>query len=298
MISGFDFSSYDTMNLPELQAQTLPRNIYFAYLRAAHGLAIDATYGSVRAQCDDVAVLNGAYLFVMPNEDIDDQVAKFKNQVNSVLSGNLPPCLDFEWTLLTDKKTGKVIVPEYWDPIRPADRLSLIKSILQKAESALRTVPAVYTNTNFWGPYITDPNPGVDISFLARYPLWLVDLKGNAAIPKPWSKANFVQNHFGENAPPGSPWYDTIDQDVFNGGLKDLLALAYPGFTLSMSANPSISAIVRDCQVALNALNINVGTADGQFGARTKSGVQQFQTGHALNPTGQLDVPTINKLLP
>ena len=66
------------------------------------------------------------------------------------------------------------------------------------------SIPAVYTNTNFWHDYIIQPNPGVDVSVFARYPLWLVDLQGNAVIPTPWTKANFVQNHFGENAPPGS----------------------------------------------------------------------------------------------
>ena len=296
MIAGFDFSSYDTMNLGELQAETLTRNVYFAYLRAGHGLADDASYPTVRADCDGVAILNGAYLFVMPNEDVDQQVIHFKNQVNNVLPGNLPPCLDFEWT----KKTanGVVTVPEYWDGVNAADRIPLVRNILEKAENALGTIPAVYTNTNFWHDYIIQPNPGVDVSVFARYPLWLVDLQGNAVIPTPWTKANFVQNHFGENAPPGSPWYDKIDQDFFNGSLTELLALTYPGFALSMSASPPISAIVRDCQVALNALNINVGTADGRFGARTKSGVQQFQTNQALSPTGQLDIPTLKKLFP
>jgi GH25 family lysozyme M1 (1,4-beta-N-acetylmuramidase) len=239
MISGFDFSAYDTMDLNELQAQTLARNIYFGYLRAGHGLAGDGTYVNVRADCDRVAVLNGAFHFVMPNDDIDQQVTLFKNQVNNVLPGNLPPCLDFEWTLKTDKQ-GNILVPEYWDPIKPADRIALMKNILQKAEDALGTVPAVYTHPTFWRDYVIEPNPGVDVGFFARYPLWLVDLHGGAAIPQPWTKASFVQISFGENAPPGSPWYDTVDQDIFNGRLGELLALTYPGFTLSMGATAPI----------------------------------------------------------
>jgi GH25 family lysozyme M1 (1,4-beta-N-acetylmuramidase) len=297
MISGFDFSSYDTMDSAGLQAQTLTRDIYFAYLRASHGLSDDGSYLDARRDCDRVAVLNGAYHFVMPNEDIGQQVTHFKNQVSDVLAGNLPPCLDFEWTLKKDKN-GNIIVPEYWDPIKPADRIKLMKSILQKAESALGTVPAIYTHPLFWRDYVIAPNPGADVGFFARYPLWLVDLHGTAAIPQPWTKASFVQNSFGENAPPGSPWYDTMDHDFFNGRLIELLALTYPGLALSMSASPPVSAIVRDCQAALNALHINVGTADGRFGAKTKTGVQQFQTSQGLNPTGQLDIPTLRKLLP
>src|SRR5436190_14012666 len=98
MISGFDFSSYDTMDLGKLQAQTLARNVYFAYLRAGHGLADDGSFTSVRTDCDRVAILNGAYLFAMPNEDIDQQITHFKNQVVAVRPGKLPPCIDFEWT--------------------------------------------------------------------------------------------------------------------------------------------------------------------------------------------------------
>jgi hypothetical protein len=191
-----------------------------------------------------------------------------------------------------------VTVPEYWDQVKPGDRIPLIKNFMQKAESALNVIPAFYTHPGFWQEYITQPNPGVDLSFLARYPLWLVDVAGGAAIPPPWTKADFIQNHVGESAPPGSPWYETLDQDFLNGSVNDLLALTYPGFTLSMSANPPVSTIVRDCQIALNALNINVGAADGRFGAKTNAGLQQFQTSHALNATGKIDIPTLKKLLP
>ena len=45
-----------------------------------------------------LVVLNGAYHFVMPNEDLDQQTAVFAGQVGVVRPGNLPPCLDFEWT--------------------------------------------------------------------------------------------------------------------------------------------------------------------------------------------------------
>ena len=88
MISGFDFSAYDAMHLDALQAQTLSRNIYFAYLRAGHGLEDDATYSTVRADCDQVvAILNGAYLFVMPNQSIDDQVGAISTHGRPGYSG-------------------------------------------------------------------------------------------------------------------------------------------------------------------------------------------------------------------
>lgn len=296
MISGFDFSSWDTMDLHKLQAETLARNVYFAYLRAGHGLDDDGSFTGVRADCDRVGILNGGYLFAMPNEDVDQQIEHFKNQIVAVRPGNLPPCLDFEWTKKV--KNGVVTVPEYWDPIKPADRVPLIKSFMQKAEAALGTVPALYTHPGWWKEYITARNPGIDLSAFKRYPLWVVDLHNTGTIPPPWTKANFVQTSFGENAPHGAPWYDTLDHDRFDGKLVDLIALAYPGFALAASSHPPISAIVRDCQAALNALHINVGPADGKFGLNTKNGIQQFQTGHGLDPSGQLDVPTLKKLLP
>ena len=156
-------------------------------------------------------------------------------------------------------------------------------------ETALRVVPAVYTNTNFWHDYIVQPNPNADLSGFARYSLWLVDLAGDAKLPKPWAKAHFVQNHFGENAAPGAPWFETLDQDFFNGSAAELFALIRPGFVLSASSNPPCSAIVCDCQAALNAQGINVGTADGLFGATTKAGVQQYQKTKGLSQTGNLE---------
>lgn len=192
MLSGFDFSSYDTLDAATLQAQALTSGIYFAYLRASHGLTQDASFASARSDCDSSVVLNGAYHFVMPNEDLDQQTAVFAGQVGVVRPGNLPPCLDFEWTEKKDG-AGNITIPEYWQPIAPADRITLILNILRKVETALRVVPAVYTNTNFWHDYIVQPNPNADLSGFARYPLWLVDLAGDAKLPKPWAKAHFVQ---------------------------------------------------------------------------------------------------------
>jgi hypothetical protein len=297
MISGFDFSSWDTLKIRELQTEILNGNIYFAYLRASHGVTADQSFGNTRASCDNILLLNGAFHFVMPNLDIDQQVALLKSKVTRLFAGNLPPCLDFEWTLKKDRD-GNVTVPEYWNEVQPADRIALIRNILQKAEHALGMVPAVYTHPVFWNDYIVHPNPGADLGWLAHYPLWLVDLHGGAVIPPPWTKANFVQNSFGENAPAGSPWYATLDHDFFNGGLNQLMALTYPGFKLSMSASPPVSAIVRDCQVALNALNIDVGAPDGRFGSVTKTGLQKFQNNHALADTGEIDMRTLAKLLP
>jgi hypothetical protein len=294
MIGGFDLSSYNEWHFDWLQSLTLSRNVYFAYLRACHGLEADNTYGVVRPDCDKAYVLNGGYLFAMPNQAVDDQITLLKNQIGAVTPGNLPPCIDLEWTKRTDDD-GNVLVPEYWDDVKPADRIPLMKQFLDKAEAALGVVPAVYTNTNFWSEYVLDPNHGANVAFFARHPLWLVDLHDNAVIPRPWTKANFIQNHFGEKAPPGSIWYDKLDQDFFNGKLLELLALTYPGLTISVSGK--VSAIVRDCQAALNARNINVGNADGLFGANTKLGVQKFQTAQGINVTGQLDWPTMKRLL-
>ena len=124
---------------------------------------------------------------------------------------------------ILDPHTGQVIVPEYWGRRSRSRSYSADKGHCPTEKVALGTVPAVYTHPLFWHDYIIQPNPGTDVSFLARHPLWLVDVHGGAAIPPPWTKANFVQTALGEQAPPGSAWYDTLDQDRFNGSLSELL---------------------------------------------------------------------------
>lgn len=296
MIGGFDFWEGDAMDWSELQTQTLPRNIYFAYIRASHGLHPDGQYAAVRSGCDKVALLNAPYHFVMPNLDVDAQVALLVQQVTKLSPGSLPPSIDLEWTLKKDKK-GNVTRPEYWKPIKPLDRIGLIKTFLEKVEKALGTTPAVYTATSFWNEFIVDVNNHADYDFIERYPLWLVDLKGTAKIPKPWKKAAFIQNHFGEHAPQGAPWYDHLDHDFFNGSVRELLDSTRAGFELSASASPPVSAVTRDAQAALKAHGQDPGPSDGRFGQNTAQALQAFQTKQGLNPTGKLDKATWQALL-
>lgn len=53
---------------------------------------------------------------------------------------------------------------------------------------------------------------------------------------------------------------------------------------------------VKDVQQKLNAIGINVGSADGIFGAKTEAGVKTFQALKILPVSGVVDYATLNKL--
>jgi hypothetical protein len=76
-------------------------------------------------------LLNGPYHFIMPNLDVNGQIEVLRQQVKKLSPGSLPPSIDLEWTFKKDKK-GNVIRPEYWKPIKPLDRIKLIKQLLEK----------------------------------------------------------------------------------------------------------------------------------------------------------------------
>jgi hypothetical protein len=156
--------------------------------------------------------------------------------------------------------------------------------------------PAVYTATSFWNEFIVDVNQHTDYDFLASYPLWLVDLHGTAQIPKPWQKAAFIQNHFGENAADNAPWYKHLDHNFYTGSVSELLDTVYPGFEFSASSNPTVSALVRDAQKILKSQNYDVGPIDGRFGAKTALALQGFQSKQGLNVNGRLDTQTAKAL--
>ena len=58
----------------------------------------------------------------------------------------------------------------------------------------------------------------------------------------------------------------------------------------------SLSSDVADAQSMLNALGFNAGLLDGNLGRRTEDALKDFQRAHGLEPKGQLDQPTSDKL--
>jgi len=54
--------------------------------------------------------------------------------------------------------------------------------------------------------------------------------------------------------------------------------------------------VVRDAQEKLNAKGYNAGTPDGRMGRQTQDALKQMQQAQGMQPTGELDAPTLEIL--
>lgn len=100
--------------------------------------------------------------------------------------------------------------------------------------------------------------------------------------------------------------FDSYDE--FRNKVYEIVSsINNPGTTLSENKNTSASSyhplkkgdrgeeVVR-LQNRLNELGYSVGTADGDFGNKTKVAVETFQQDHGLEVTGIVDEETFNSL--
>jgi hypothetical protein len=123
--------------------------------------------------------------------------------------------------------------------LTPAKRLEVTIAVLED----IRT-------QNFWNNYIAAHNPATSLTPFADYLLWNVDLKNEGKLPKPWIRTDFVQTHFGENAPAHAPLYDRVDRDRYDGTLKQLLSFTVTGLVFDKTSTP-VCQIVWDLQQSL-----------------------------------------------
>jgi localization factor PodJL len=77
----------------------------------------------------------------------------------------------------------------------------------------------------------------------------------------------------------------------------------FPGVHAATSAvdpqtarTPS-AAFIKSLQRELRRAGYDPGAADGKLGPATRQALRQFQETHSLPPTGDLDIPTLTKLL-
>ena len=154
----------------------------------------------------------------------------------------------------------------------------------------------IYTHPVFWHDYIEANNPGPSLTQFADYLLWNVDLKNEGKLPRPWTRTDFVQTHFGESAPAGAPLYDRVDRDRYEGTLKQLLSLTVKGLVFDKTKTP-VCQIVWDLQQSLKDKGFYPHTVDGDFGGNTEQAVKDFQKSAGLNETGIIDDGTWESLL-
>ena len=131
--------------------------------------------------------------------------------------GELPPVLDLEMTqkFMTDcgyvPLTAKEIQGRAW-------------AFLTAVEKATGRVPIIYTGYYYWIEWMT-PDPA-----WAKYPLWLAwyEDEGIIKVPPPWTKWAFWQYSANGNGPAYGSTGLSMDMNVYNGTVADLLRFASP----------------------------------------------------------------------
>lgn len=288
MINGIDVSHHNNVDWKKIQDLNLSQNIYFAFLKASEGTDfVDSKFAAYRTESTDAGLLCGAYHFLLPTKDPVKQAKHFTDQIGALKPGEMPPVVDIEWSV----RNGK----ELWKEIKAKERIEVTKTFLDEAEKRLGVKPVIYTAVAFWRDFITKPNKPADYAFFIDYPLWIVNLQGNLTTPDPWAVPTFVQNHFGEKAPPKASAFDKLDHDFFHGKLRALLALGAKGKVFEKKA--PVSAIVRDFQQILKNKGFYSKILDGDFGKNTEQAVKDFQKSVGLTETGKIDEVTWKTLL-
>ena len=292
MIKGIDISHHSTFTLSSFTDMVDSNELYFCFVKATEGATLkDEKFAAYWQISRNAGLLCGAYHFLRPLTDPVLQANNFITQYKTVnRTGTLPPVVDIEWATV-GKDPNKT---EQWALLAPSKRIPFIKSFLFQVEQELHVKPIIYTATAFWKEFLEKNTSTDDKAFFSTFPLWHVNLNGTTPLPAPWTKATFVQTHFGELAKT-TALFDKTDQDGFTGTLKDMLNATLPGFTIARGFPRSF--IVQEIQQALKSKNLLQENPDGLFGQHTENAVTAFQQKNGLFANGIIDAQTWNKLL-
>lgn len=218
--------------------------VRFAFIKATQGTGgVDPKFRSNWANAKEAGLLRGAYHFLEPNLNAEQQALHFFNMMKAVDDfGELPPVLDVEK--------------------RPM-RASVIRECLLEIQKLFDKRPIIYT-----AQYIWETMGGV--SWADDYPLWVAQYpyrvwddtileradRGQPHLPRDWPNWQFWQ--FSEKAP--GPTYGVesagLDLNMFNGSVDDLYELAgiddlVPGEPSPITSRPP--EIIEQIIAALNS---------------------------------------------
>ncbi|WP_018157230.1 lysozyme [Demetria terragena] len=177
----------------------------FAYVKATEGTYNkSATFAQQYNGSHDVGMIRGAYHFANPTDSSGSVQADYfvKNGGGWSSDGKtLPGVLDIEWNPYEGN--------DCWDMSASA-MVSWIKSFTARYKTLTGRDAVIYTNTNWWKQCTGNS------SAFAKNPLWIARYNSTVGtLPAGWSTYTFWQ------------YTDTpMDQDVFNGDLTRLKALA------------------------------------------------------------------------
>lgn len=180
--------------------------VKFAYIQISRKINdIDAKFEFNWAGAKSVGILRGAYQRFQPDQDVQKQASIFLDKLGPFQPGDLPPMLDVE-------DTGGL----------PAATIAnRARQWLDIVEAATGVRPIIYTNFYFW-------RDSVNSADFTDYPLWIAHYttKGCPNIPAPWT--NWAIHQYSDKAKLAGITDNTVDVNLFNGTVDDLLALAGP----------------------------------------------------------------------
>nr|WP_063817822.1 GH25 family lysozyme [Herbidospora sakaeratensis] len=209
-VTGIDVSHWQgNVNWPNVASA----GARFAYMKATEGTYyLDDTFAANYAGAKANGLYAGAYHFARPDQSGGRaQADYFLDRARYVADGRtLPPMLDIEWPW---NGSGS---PSPCYGLSPAQMVTWIGDFVDRVRERTGRPTMIYTNTNWWNPCTGGTTRfGGNPLFIANY--------GSAPTPLPsgWSKWTLWQ-YADAGSLPG-------DQNVFNGSLSQLAALAASG---------------------------------------------------------------------
>ena len=195
VVQGFDVSHYQgTFDWVSAKAT----GTAFGYASIGDGTGSpDADFATNWANMKAAGVLRGAYEYFEPGQDPTAQGNLMVQAVGALGAGDLPCMVDVE---TTGGQSGATIAANE-------------KTWLAVVKAGTGREPFIYTGPGFWDGSVGDTSFG-------GVPLWIADYgppAGCPAVPNGWS--GWVIWQYGDTG-------GTLDQDVFNGSLAQLQALA------------------------------------------------------------------------
>ncbi|OUC14650.1 MAG: hypothetical protein B0A82_09945 [Alkalinema sp. CACIAM 70d] len=269
VLQGIDISEYQgDINWSAISTT----NTVFGVAKASEGVqSRDPMFLRNWAGMKSAGLMRSAYHFFVANKDPLQQAKNFLGLTQAVWEeSDLPPVLDLE------KSYGL-------DPNTVIDRAG---QWLDAVEAALGRQPIIYTFPSFWHDALGN-SPR-----LAHYKLWIAHYETN----NPWVPGGWATWTFHQYTESGkvSGIAGAVDRNTYNGNLDSLAKFLKGKPPLRQSYE---GQVVLELQKLLKAKGFDVGSLDGDFGAKTKSAVLAFQTAQQLGADGIVGTKTWNALL-
>lgn len=202
-VQGCDISSYQS----EVDWKKVATAKAFAFIRASHGTAQkDAYFLKNWRAAKEAGVIRGAYHYLDPTENFQEQLDYFTSVVGQLEVGDLPPVVDAENA-------------ELWKNIPKKDRIKYLLKFCSGVEAKLGVRPIIYLSPSFVDGVIGAENAAP----LKNYILWIANYRvSEPRVPAPWTEWTFWQ-YSDRGRTPGVE--GDCDQDAFSGSLDDLKKL-------------------------------------------------------------------------